>query len=174
MTRRGFLAASVLSGAALVACRRSSTGPDAGDIGTADRIAAVEAARPRTGKTVTARVAPGAADIDLGGVRAQTFAYNNQVPGPLIRANVGDDIAISVENGLAHACSVHWHGLALRNDMDGAAPASPDISPGAGFTYRFSSPFPGTYWAHPHTGLDTDHGLYLPVIIDDPRRPGPL
>jgi hypothetical protein len=26
--------------------------------------------------------------------------------------------------------------------------------------------------AHPHTGLDADHGLYLPVIVDDPRESG--
>jgi FtsP/CotA-like multicopper oxidase with cupredoxin domain len=32
-------------------------------------------------------------------------------------------------------------------------------------------PNPGTYWAHPHTGLDADFGLYLPVIVDDPSEP---
>jgi FtsP/CotA-like multicopper oxidase with cupredoxin domain len=31
-------------------------------------------------------------------------------------------------------------------------------------------PDAGTYWAHPHTGLDTDYGLYLPLIVDDPRE----
>lgn len=167
MTRRGFLAAGVLGGAALVACSRSTTSPaPAGGATTA------EAARPHTGKTVTARLAPGTADIDLGGTRARTLAYNGQVPGPLIRANVGDDIAVTVDNGLDHPTSVHWHGIALRNDMDGASPATPNIGPGSSFTYRFSSPYPGTYWAHPHTGLDTDYGLYVPVIIDDPAEPG--
>lgn len=39
---------------------------------------------------------------------------------------------------------MHWHGLALRNDMDGAAPATPNVNPGASFTYRFTSPYPGT------------------------------
>jgi FtsP/CotA-like multicopper oxidase with cupredoxin domain len=55
--------------------------------------------------------------------------------------------------------------------MDGASPASPDIATGADFVYRFSVPHPGTYWAHPHTGLDADTGLYLPVIVDDPNDP---
>ena len=168
LTRRGFLAASVLGGAALVACSRS-TAPTAG---AGDAIAAAEAARPHTGATVTARLTPGVADIDLGGTRARTLAYNNALPGPLIRANVGDEIAVAVDNGLDHPTSVHWHGIALRNDMDGAAPATPDIDPATSFTYRFTSPYPGTYWAHPHTGLDTDYGLYLPLIIDDPTEPG--
>ncbi len=171
MTRRGFLAAGVLGGAALVACGRPT--PRSSSAGTAsDAIAVAEAARPHTGKTVAARLTPGSADIDLGGTRAHTFAYNNQVPGPLIRANVGDDIAVTVDNALDHPSSMHWHGIALRNDMDGADPATPNIAPGSSFTYRFSSPYPGTYWAHPHTGLDTDYGLYLPVIIDDPADPG--
>ena len=56
--------------------------------------------------------------------------------------------------------------------MDGATPATPDNAPAANFTYRFTSPYPGTYWVHPHTGLDTDYGLYLPLIIDDPAAPG--
>ncbi|WP_272818744.1 multicopper oxidase family protein [Mycolicibacterium rhodesiae] len=172
MTRRGFLAASVLGGAALVACSRPiPAGAPSGTIGP-DAIAAAESARPHSGKTVTARLAPGVADLDLGGTKAHTLAYNNQLPGPLIRANVGDEIAVTVDNGLDHASSVHWHGLALRNDMDGAAPAVRNIESGSSFTYRFSSPYPGTYWAHPHTGLDTDYGLYVPVIIDDPAEPG--
>jgi FtsP/CotA-like multicopper oxidase with cupredoxin domain len=33
-------------------------------------------------------------------------------------------------------------------------------------------PHSGTYWAHPHTGLDADFGLYAPVIVDDPREAG--
>ncbi|GAY17853.1 multicopper oxidase family protein [Mycobacterium sp. shizuoka-1] len=172
LSRRGFLLAGLLGGVGLVGCARS-TPPNAPPRTVAgDAIAAVEAARPHSGRTVTTRLTPGAADIDLGGVVAHTLAYNNQVPGPLIRANIGDELAVAVDNGLDHSSSVHWHGIALRNDMDGASPATPNIAPGAGFTYRFTSPYGGTYWAHPHTGLDTDYGLYLPVIIDDPAEPG--
>jgi FtsP/CotA-like multicopper oxidase with cupredoxin domain len=54
--------------------------------------------------------------------------------------------------------------------MDGAEPATPNINAGQDFTYRFSVPNSGTYWAHPHTGLDEDTGLYLPVIVDDPTE----
>ena len=100
------------------------------------------------------------------------MAYGNTIPGPLIRANVGDELVVTVANRLDHPTSVHWHGVAIRNDMDGAEPASANIGAGADFTYRFSLAHPGTYWAHPHTGLDTDYGLYLPVIVDDPTEAG--
>ncbi len=135
LTRRTFLAATLAaSTAAMAACGKpTSVNP------ATDPIGAAEAARPpHTGRTVTAALTPGPADIDLGGPVARTLAYNNIVPGPLIRANVGDELAISVTNGLNHPSSLHWHGIALRNDMDGGAtPATPNIDPSSNFTYRF-------------------------------------
>lgn len=135
-------------------------------------IDAAEAARPHTGRTVTAALKPAPVTIDLGGPTAHTLAYGDTIPAGPIRATVGDEVAVTVSNGLDHPTSVHWHGIALRNDMDGAAPATPDIAAGHDFTYRFSVPHPGTYWAHPHTELDADFGLYLPVIVDDPTDTG--
>lgn len=153
-SRRAFLAGTIAGGLGLTACQHSPT-------------------PPRTGRTVSASLRAQPATIDLGGPIAHTLAYNNVVPGPLIRAKVGDELAITVTNGLDHPTSVHCHGVAMRNDMDGVEPATPDIAAGRQFTYRFTVPHAGTYWAHPHTmALDTDCGLYLPVIIDDPAEPG--
>ena len=135
-------------------------------------IAAAEAARPHSRHTVTASLTAQQTDIDLGGITARTLAYGNTIPGPLIRANIGDELAITVTNRLDQPTSVHWHGIALRNDMDGVEPATPNIPAGQDFTYRFSVPNAGTYWAHPHVGLEEDMGLYLPVIVDDPTGPG--
>jgi FtsP/CotA-like multicopper oxidase with cupredoxin domain len=167
ISRRAFIAGAAATAVTLAACTRDTTVriPN-------DRIGAVEAARPRSGRTVAVELTPGRAQVDLGGTHAATFAYGDVLPGPLIRANVGDELAVTVKNRLSHSTSVHWHGIALRNDMDGAAPASPDIEAGTDFVYRFSVPHPGTYWAHPHTGLDSDTGLYLPIIVDDPAEPG--
>jgi FtsP/CotA-like multicopper oxidase with cupredoxin domain len=168
LSRRTFVAAAVAGGFALVGCGRSTSPPPALDT----RIAAAEAVRPHTGRTVTAALTAQPATIDLGGPLARTLAYGSGIPGPLIRANVGDELAVTVTNHLNHPTSVHWHGIALINVMDGATPATPNIGAGLDFTYRFSVPHPGTYWAHPHTGLDADYGLYLPVIVDDPADPG--
>lgn len=169
ISRRAFLATAAGAGAiALAGCAAPST-PRAPSIDT-DAIAAAEAGRPHTGRTVEYALNPNPTDIDLGGIRVRTLAYTDTLPGRVIRADVGDDLAVTVINGLDHDTSVHWHGIALRNDMDGAAPASPNIRPDQSFTYRFSVPHSGTYWAHPHVGLDTDYGLYLPVIVDDPTE----
>jgi hypothetical protein len=62
--------------------------------------------------------------------------YGNAIPAPLIRANVGDELAVTVANRLNHPTSVHWHGIALRNDMDGVQPATPNINAGADFLCR--------------------------------------
>jgi FtsP/CotA-like multicopper oxidase with cupredoxin domain len=176
LSRRAFVAATIAGGFALTGCGPSTrrvASPTADPAASMEAaIVGAEAARPHTGRTVTASLTPKPATIDLGGPTVRTLAYGDAIPAPPIRANVGDELAVTVTNRLDHPTSTHWHGIALRNDMDGAEPATPNINAGADFTYRFSSPHPGTYWAHPHTGLDADDGLYLPVIIDDPTEPG--
>jgi FtsP/CotA-like multicopper oxidase with cupredoxin domain len=172
LSRRGLIAATIAGGFALAGCGRSISAASSPPTSMDAAIAAAETARPHTGRTVTASLTPHPEAIDLGGPVAHTLAYGSAIPGPLIRANVGDELAVTVANRLDHPTSLHWHGIALRNDMDGVTPATPNIDGGRDFTYRFSVPHPGTYWAHPHTGLDADYGLYLPVIVDDPADPG--
>ncbi len=166
-SRRSFLTATAAASVTLAACAR-----DRSVVVPHNAIADAEARRPHSGRTVSATLTADRARVDLGGTVAETVSYNGTVPGPLVRASVGDELAVTVRNRLDRTTSVHWHGIALRNDMDGASPATPDIVAGSDFTYRFSVPHPGTYWAHPHTGLDADTGLYFPVIVDDPNEPG--
>jgi FtsP/CotA-like multicopper oxidase with cupredoxin domain len=167
LTRRSFIAAA--GGIALAAC--SQTKPAlSGSAQMAAAIAATEATRPHSGRTVTASLTPQQVEIDLGGPVVRTLAFGNSIPGPPIRARVGDEVVVTVSNRLDRPTSVHWHGIALRNDMDGAEPATPNIPAGQDFTYRFSVPDAGTYWAHPHVGLEDDAGLYLPFIVDDPTE----
>jgi multicopper oxidase len=172
LSRRAFIGATIAGGFALAACRRPTTQPTTSSTALAAAIASAEAARPHTGRTVSSTLTPQPATIDLGGTNVQTLVYGSAVPAPLIRANVGDEVAVTVTNRLDHPTSVHWHGIAIRNDVDGADPVTANIDAGHDFTYRFSVSHPGTYWAHPHTGLDADFGLYLPVIVDDPTEPG--
>lgn len=172
LTRRAFVAATIASGFALAGCGPPKTHHLDGAARLTAAIDAAEAARPHSGRTVTATLTPQLTTIDLGGPTVRALAFGNTVPGPLIRASVGDELSVSVANRIDRPTSVHWHGIALRNDMDGVAPATPNIDAGHDFTYRFSVPNPGTYWAHPNVGLEADFGLYLPVIVDDPTEPG--
>ena len=133
-----------------------------------------EATRRLDGRRiVSARLTPQPTTLDLGSRTVPTWAYGNALPGPLIRATAGDLLRVEVSNRLDTATSVHWHGLALRNDMDGVPGITQDpIAAGASFTYEFTAPDPGTYFYHPHSGMQLDRGLYGVLIIDDPAEPG--
>jgi FtsP/CotA-like multicopper oxidase with cupredoxin domain len=116
----------------------------------------------------------GASVIDwtiLPGESVEAYAFNRQVPGPRIRVTEGDHLRIKITNNLPEETSVHWHGLILPNDMDGAADVTQDpIAPGDTFTYEFTATAPGTYFYHSHHGPDRQQGLGLyGALIVDPR-----
>ena len=111
--------------------------------------------------------------VDLAGRTVPTWAFADVIGGPGLRAKAGDVLAVSFRNELPVETTIHWHGIALRNDMDGVHDLTQlAVKPGATFEYRFTVADPGTYWFHPHTGLQLDRGLYSPLIIDDPADPG--
>ena len=104
-----------------------------------------------------------------GGLPATTWAFGAAVPGPEIRVRRGQRLRVQVENRLPTGTSLHWHGLAIRNDMDGVAGLTQSaLPPGISQRYEFIVPDAGTYWYHPHVGVQLDRGLYGPLIIDDP------
>ena len=128
---------------------------------------------PTAGRTpdVVAAYTAGPVELDLAGTLVSTWGYSDAVPGKLLRARAGDLVQVTIDNALEEATSVHWHGLAIVNAMDGVPGLTQlDIEPGASFVYRFVVPDPGTYWFHPHHGLQLDRGLYAPLIIDDPQE----
>ncbi|MFE2927410.1 multicopper oxidase family protein [Streptomyces goshikiensis] len=196
-TRRAVLGASAaLAGSGLLsACSDAGTGPSAGQGSTghgamrhggsaADtppgyvdpagpEVRAAEAARKATGPLTEVKVTATATPLDLGGgVSVRSWAYGDTLPGKEVRATAGGTLALTLANNLPEATSLHWHGLALRNDMDGVPGLTQrDIAPGGSFSYKFAVPTPGTFWFHPHTGVQQDRGLYAPLIIEDPKEP---
>lgn len=111
-----------------------------------------------------------ASDIDLGGgVVVPTWAWDGQVPADEIRLSRGQSLRITLANDLPEPSTIHWHGLAIPNAMDGVPDLTQQpVAPGATFRYEFEVPDAGTYWAHPHYGSQLDRGLYAPLIIEDP------
>jgi FtsP/CotA-like multicopper oxidase with cupredoxin domain len=94
------------------------------------------------------------------------------MPSEPIRVGVGDELRVTLTNDLPAPTTIHWHGLAVRNDMDGIPGLTmPHVGPGQRFDYAFRVSHPGTYWFHPHVGVQLDTGLYAPLIVDDPHEP---
>lgn len=165
----GTVSALTLGG--LAAC---STGTATTVSPTSEAVRRAEQARRGSqAGLVTARLTPRRTRIDLGGRTVSTWAYGDTVPGPLIRATAGDRLQVSVHNQLPDETSVHFHGIALRNDMDGVPGVTQDpIASGGSFDYSFTVPDPGTYFYHPHVGVQLDRGLYGVLVVDDPAEPG--
>src|SRR5207248_10137767 len=110
------------------------------------QVAAAEAARHATGGTVMAGVAPEAGHVDLGGPVVATWSFGGQVPGPEIRVRQGQILQALLVNQLPVETTVHWHGVAIRNDMDGVpGMTQAPVPAGREFTYSFAVAEPGTY-----------------------------
>jgi FtsP/CotA-like multicopper oxidase with cupredoxin domain len=110
----------------------------------------------------------------LPGVQTAVWTYNGSLPGPLIRAKVGDRLIVHFTNSLPEATTIHWHGIRVPNDMDGAPGFTQDpIQPGEYFRYEFELRDAGTFWYHPHqnSAAQVGRGLYGPIIVTDPDDP---
>lgn len=169
ISRRGLLLGglAVAGTGALAAC---SNPPGA----TPATFATPASLQPLAGQRVVEhQLTATATSLDLGGTMVDTWAFGDTAPGPLIRATAGDMLRIRVDNQLPTDTSVHWHGIALRNVADGVPGLTQDpIAAGSSYLYEFTAPDPGTYFYHPHVGVQLDRGLYAPLIIDDPHEPG--
>lgn len=102
------------------------------------------------------------------------WTYDGGLPGPLVRARVGDRLIVHFKNSLPEGTTIHWHGLRIPAAMDGAlAHDQAPIAPGATFDYDFVLPDAGTFWYHPHfnSAAQLGNGLYGPLIVDDPAEP---
>jgi FtsP/CotA-like multicopper oxidase with cupredoxin domain len=86
-----------------------------------------------------------------------TVAYNGSAPGPLIRWPEGKPITVDVVNHTDVPEIVHWHGLWIPSEEDGAAEeGSPMIAPGGQQRYRFTPRPAGFRWYHTHTSAGHD------------------
>jgi FtsP/CotA-like multicopper oxidase with cupredoxin domain len=110
------------------------------------------------------------------GKKTKAWAYNGQVPGPLIEANVGDTLIVHLTNNLPEGTSIHWHGIELPAEMDGSNLSQLEIPPGETFTYKYKVLNPATHWYHPHfrTNEQIDLGLAGPLILRDPDEDAAL
>lgn len=101
--------------------------------------------------------------------------------GPIIRAEVGDEIVVDFLNRTRLPRDMHPHGLRYDKDNEGAfyipAGRGDRVSPGRKFTYHWfadagSGPGPGqpssiVWWYHGHVepGIEINAGLLGPIIV---------
>jgi suppressor of ftsI len=99
------------------------------------------------------------------------YAFNGEVPGPLIRVPQNATITVRFHNRIDLPSTVHWHGVRLDNPNDGVPGVTQEaVAPGGNFTYTVHFPDAGIYWYHPHVREDIEQalGLFGNVLVDSP------
>jgi len=102
------------------------------------------------------------------------WAYNGQIPGPMIHTEVGDRVEVVVTNELPMGTDVHWHGIKVPNSEDGVAPLTQElIQPGESYTYRFttSESAVNMYHPHHHAQMKVPNGMWGVFLVGDHRLP---
>ena len=110
----------------------------------------------------TLRIAPVSVELAPGKV-VKTIGYNGTVPGPLLRVREGVPTTVEVFNDTDTAETVHWHGLKIPSDVDGAVEEGTPPVPAHGHRrYTFTPTPSGTRWYHTHNtaGTDLTRGMY--------------
>jgi FtsP/CotA-like multicopper oxidase with cupredoxin domain len=130
-------------------------------------------APPRTGVVRKYAFSVSYQRIAPDGVTRNGLVINGGFPGPLIEANWGDTIEVTVKNDLPdEGTTIHWHGL-LQNRtqfMDGVPAVSQcPIAPGASYTYTFQATLYGTSWYHSHYSAQYNGGALGPIVIHGPK-----
>jgi len=90
------------------------------------------------------------------------------LPGPILRFDLGDTVIIHLNNVSPEDHTIHWHGLDVDQENDGVGHTSTDVYAGTSFTYQFVCTHAGTYLYHCHvlTPLHLAMGMYGLFIVD--------
>ncbi len=136
-------------------------------------------------RTISTLLVVKAASIEVSpGSFFSMWSYNGTVPGPILRANVGDTLLITLYNQHTLKHSLHVHGLSYNITSDGSQgdPGKSDlgiVSPGQQYTYTFNAERPGVFVYHCHSddtyeiSVHVQQGLYGAIIVSDPNKPLP-
>ena len=106
---------------------------------------------------------------DIGGRTMVMYAFNGQIPGPLLRVKQHSTITVNFTNNIEFPTTLRWHGVRLDNDFDGVPGLTQrPVRPGESFQYHVRFPDAGVYWYHPHQHEDIaqDLGLYGTIHVE--------
>lgn len=101
------------------------------------------------------------------------WGFNQQLPGPVLKAKQGDTVVVKLKNNLKEPTIIHWHGIRLQASMDGTGEVQKPIEPGEEFEYRFTVPDAGTFWYHSHFNetIQMERGMYGALIVEGENEP---
>ena len=113
------------------------------------------------------------------GVNFSAWTFGDQVPGPTIRARVGDRIKFSMTNrsdepmpGVQLAAAPMMHSMDFHAAMVSPQDKYRSIAPGQTIEFEFTLNYPGIFMYHCGTPMILEHiasGMYGAVIVD-PRE----
>lgn len=105
---------------------------------------------------------------EINGQTIDMYAYNNSIPGPIIKVKQNSTINVELRNDLPEKTLLHAHGIRMDNEFDGTALVQEPIKSGETFTYKLQFPDAGVYWYHPHVREDRQQemGLYGLFIVE--------
>jgi manganese oxidase len=99
------------------------------------------------------------------------WGYNGSCPGPTIQIQQGDRVRVIFENRLPESTSIHWHGLEIPIQQDGAPWISQKpVAPGEKYTYEFTVHQEGTFFYHAHGAMQEMIGQ-IGFLIAHPATP---
>ena len=160
MNRREFLTTLAGAGMAPAMARADQEAPDGGKADFTLHIAPVEV-----------EIAPRH--------KIKTTGYNGGFPGPVMRMKEGQPVTIDVFNDSSIPELVHWHGLYIPPEVDGAMEeGTPMLPPHGHQRYQFVPRPAGTRWYHSHiyAGRDLHRSTYTGqfgfLVIEGKDDPG--
>lgn len=99
---------------------------------------------------------------ELNGRTYVAYAFNEQIPGPLLEVEEGAVAYIDFRNRIEWPSAIHWHGIRLDNPFDGVPGVTqPAVGVGEDFLYEIHFRDAGIYWYHPHLREDIGQAVGL-------------
>jgi FtsP/CotA-like multicopper oxidase with cupredoxin domain len=126
----------------------------------------------------TIRIAAGLVEVAPGRI-ISTTTYNGQFPGPLLRLHEGRRVVVDIRNDTDTPEQLHWHGLAVPVEVDGAAEAGTPFIPAHGSRRISFTPKPAGlrfYHSNVAAGNDLSKGSYSgqagALYVEPKNEPG--
>lgn len=107
---------------------------------------------------------------EVGNRIVKRLAYNNQIPGPIIKVEKGAKVTVNFTNNLDMETTLHSHGLRGQSQFDGVPQLTQEPIPvGGTFSYELEFPDTGVFWYHPHVREDYQQelGLYGNFVVEE-------